>query len=52
MSEMEEACKEGNLQVVKKFLSSHPESITSSNGVSDFGFVNDDFVFIVMSHHF
>ena len=50
MSKMEKACQEGNLQVVKKFLSSHPESITFSNDVvSDFGFVNNDVVFIVIS---
>ena len=48
-SGMGEACRKGNVQVVKEFLSSHPESITWSNPVSDFGFVNDDVVFIVIS---
>ena len=59
-SEMEEAfrtackaCEEGNVQVVKKFLSSHPESVNwvpVSNPI-DVNIVqrNDDFVFILIS---
>ena len=38
-SEMEEACEEGNLHFVMEIVSSHPESITFSNEVSNLFFV-------------
>ena len=43
--EMEQACREGNHEVVKKILSSHPESLNFSDEVGNL------FVFYILLLH-
>ena len=44
---MEKACVEGNLEVVKNILSSHPESVNFSYEVGNLFFF---FFFIILQH--